>query len=135
MATGAYNRILLQVERKIETETLAVFQAVATEATRRIIDRTPVKTGRARANTHLLVNAADPPTSDDTDPSGSAAKSRATGNAQLLKLGDAAVIANGLDYVAGLESGTSKQAGDGMYGVTRIEIPSIFEAEMRAAFK
>ncbi len=134
--TGPYKTILPLASQKLREAALDAFKATATEVANRIIDRTPVKTGRARANTLLQVNSLDFSTSDNVDPDGGTAKSNAASNAQALQLGDAAAIGNGLAYVAlGLEFGTSTQAPNGMYGITHEEVPGIWEREFRGAIE
>lgn len=137
MAKGDYKTILPIAAQRIREAALAGFQATATEVADRIIDRTPVKTGRARGNTLMLVNTADFDVDmDRLDPDGSGAKATAASVAVNLELGQTAVIGNGLAYVAlGLEYGTSQQAPEGMYGITKEEVPGIYEKEMKGALE
>ena len=80
--TGPYKTILPLVSHKLREAALDAFKATATEATNRIIDRTPVDTGRAKGNTLLQINSLDFPTDVQRfDPDGGTAKSNAASNA------------------------------------------------------
>ena len=135
MARGSYKIILPQVARNISEAATQAFQATATECANRIIDRTPVKTGLARGNTQIAINTAEMSATGTLDPDGGTARTRAAGVAQLLKIGDAAVIGNPLDYVEALENGSSSQAPAGMYGLTEQEVPRIWDREFRGAME
>ena len=131
--TGSFSQILPIVSERIREGTLEAFRGTATEAARRIIDRCPVKTGRAKYHNQLQANSAVFDVTANTDPDGGAAKTAAAGAGSQLNLGDSAVIGNPLPYVEGLEHGTSTQAPSGFYGITEVEVPSIFVREMMAA--
>ena len=113
----------------------AALQSTIVEAHARIVDRTPVDTGRARANWHVVANDPDPPVTTETDPDGSAAKARAAADAREIKLGDVAYISNGVPYIELLEHGSSQQAPNGMLALARQETPGIFQREFRKVAK
>ena len=96
-----------------------VFRAATIQIAGKVIERTPVDTGRARGNWNLGTTA-DFSTSDSTDAPSPAAEFSG------LSATDTAYITNGLPYIERLESGTwSDQAPAGMVKVTVAEFNRI----------
>lgn len=86
--------------------------AVALEFTRRVIQRTPVDTGRARAGWSAILDAHGLPI-----PGGEgAAKGRSESG--YVERDELVEIVNGVPYIVALEFGHSKQAPAGMVRVT-----------------
>lgn len=83
--------------------------------------RTPVDTGRARGNWNISVNNADTSTNENQK------TPQYTNYSQAPKTVEdqSAYISNGLDYIEGLEYGRSKQAPEGMVGVTLADADNI----------
>jgi hypothetical protein len=104
--------------KRCSQETLAsverIRKAVCLELARLVIQDTPVKTGRARANWQAGLNQAPSGMLDEIDPSGEAALQRVEKVLAGLKPGDSFVLANNLDYARELEDGSSRQAPNGM---------------------
>lgn len=111
-----------------------------------IVRKTPVDTGRARANWNISVGSPDLTTTEDTRKSPKPLKDMA-GN-----LDDESIfISNNLPYITVLEyggypnppkggenktvNGYSKQAPEGMVGVTLANNKNIFEAAVRSVKK
>lgn len=112
-------------------------RGVALEGAARLIQRTPVDTGRARGNWNVAVGEIDPTHSMDfEDPQGSAALQGA--QAVILgefEAGDRLYLTNSLPYVPELERGHSKQAPQGMVAVTASEMRPLVKkvlAELRS---
>lgn len=110
-----------------------VVRKVSFDLFARIIMRTPVDTGRARANWFASVNSASIETTEDTDPGpvngqgtgDSAARARAQAVTLQAKAGDRIFLMNSLPYILALEDGHSKQAAAGMVKVTLQDYPGI----------
>lgn len=135
MANNNFAAALTRWMDKVEEASLDAFQAATTEAHAVVDARTPVLTGKTRANNQVAINTAAMDEIDEKDPSGSSARSRAASTAQSLKLGDTAVIGNPLDHIEDLENGSSKKAPGGMYAMAREEAPGFFQREFLAAMK
>jgi hypothetical protein len=89
---------------------------VALEAGSRIIERTPVDTGRARANWQSSIGGPDMTVTDELDPSGQGAIARLQKTAEAFDpaKGDSLFLTNGVEYIHELEYGSSQQAPHGM---------------------
>lgn len=96
------------VVEQVKADSALEYKATALELFSQVIQKTPVKTGRARANWNISTDQPDDSTSDSTAP-------------QIhpdLNLGSFPLvyISNGLDYVVLLEEGRSKkQAPAGIF--------------------
>ena len=121
---GRFNKALAEIVRlKTEEEALLIVKKVVIDAYARIVDRTPVDTGRARASWQFGIN---------TEPQGKVPegdyRSQIAGivaeNVSEIEAAPTAVwfIANNLDYIEALEAGWSKQAPAGMVSLTLREI-------------
>ena len=89
---------------------------------RGVVLKTPVDTGRARANWQLSINI--PKTDIVNSKQKAGAKAITDGNRTLktIKLGEDIYITNNLPYIGVLERGHSKQAPRGMVALTLAEI-------------
>lgn len=99
----------------------AVFQKVAFDMSRRIIMRTPVDTGRARANWQPGINARPSTSVASFDKSGRQATSAAKSSVSELKIGDVFSLVNNVAYIVPLEFGHSSKAPNGMVRITVAE--------------
>jgi hypothetical protein len=76
----------------------------------RIIDKTPVDTGRARNNWQMVIGENPGDVVEDTsDKTGNAAKEKGYSNCAGLAFGDNVTIYNNLPYIVPLEEGHSSQ--------------------------
>ena len=109
----------------VEEEVVRVTKKLALEALKRVIQKSPVKTGQFRGNWNVSVEDRDEKTTTDRDPEGTKALLR--GIATINGLGKARPIfvTNALPYAMRLENGYSKQAPLGMVAVTFAELQSI----------
>lgn len=88
-------------------------------ASQQIVQRSPVDTGRFRANWQFSVGAPDMTTSERVDPSGSLTIARILGQVAGIKAGPTVYLTNSLPYAYRLEyEGWSDQAPNGMVRVT-----------------
>jgi hypothetical protein len=119
--------------RRIEINTsrkLDLFgRKVALELFRRVIYKTPVDTGRARANWQVSIGSAASGTVEIDDTNGSATMRQATADSRGFRAGDVIYLTNNLPYIMKLEEGGypdgpktvggfSRQAPAGMVALT-----------------
>jgi hypothetical protein len=102
----SFQRQLAASSRAIDKAAVATVQRAATQLFSRIVQRTPVDTGRARNGWQIE-------------------------GTESFKLGKIIRILNPVEYVPVLESGSSKQAPKGMVRVSANEWPEIVAVEAR----
>lgn len=114
---------------KFETKTLAkldlAVRKIALELFQRIILRTPVDTGRARANWQVAIGRVPEGTLELDDKTGTATVSKASAAVSGVVAGDIVYLTNNLSYSVPLEEGHSTQAPGGMVNLTVQEFQSI----------
>lgn len=133
-----FNAQLTKFARKIQVAPQKVVKKVAFQLFRRIIEKTPVDTGRARASWNIAigrVNAAVAPEGQHPK-SVSALASKA--NAVLAGYGEdgrlpVVWISNNLPYIGELENGHSGQAPAGMVALSIMEEKAAFDQAWREA--
>lgn len=86
---------------------------------RGVVLKTPVDTGRARANWQLSINI---PKTDIKKTTNNTAIADGNRKLKTIKLGEDIYITNNLPYIGRLERGHSKQAPRGMVALTLAEI-------------
>ena len=94
------------VTESIKADSALEYKATAFEMFSQVIQKTPVKTGRARANWNISTDNPDNSTTESTQ-----------ATPQVPEIGDdfpTVFISNGLDYVVDLEDGKSAQAPAGI---------------------
>lgn len=125
--TSNINSFILQVQQFTDvTAPELVVEAtkkLGIEAFSRVIRKTPVDTGRARANWFATIGTPSERVSPNQfDKSGSRAVSRVVAKAESVKPFGSFFLANNLTYIQKLESGSSTQAPNGMVGTTFAEL-------------
>lgn len=113
-------------EKTKEKADLAVGNIVVRIAGR-LDQRSPVDTGRFRANWQLGVNSVPVGVIDDLDPSGAATQGRIIATIPEKASGLIYSLVNNLPYANRLEEGWSKQAPLGLVGLTVIEFRGIID--------
>jgi len=98
-------------------------RGLALEAQGRLVRKTPVDTGRARANWNVARTSPDRSADRDADRSDVPAK-LVEGRATIAEFGagDRIFLTNALPYIPELEKGSSDQAPNGMVRVTSKEL-------------
>lgn len=99
---------------ELEVETEQVVRKVALDVHTKVSMKTPVDTGRARANWNVSAGSPDRSVTEDT-----------SAQVPTLKKGDgeeAIYITNSLPYIGKLEDGSSDQAPSGMVSITMAEV-------------
>ncbi len=104
----------------------AVRQSVVL-ATQSLVLKSPVDTGRFRANWVMGVGAINRATSPALDKSGGVAISRIAEQMQTQPEGAVFYITNSLPYAKALEYGHSDQAPAGMVRLTVVELPNLIK--------
>ncbi len=134
---------LTEYAKKKQVEIKEVRKAYAFALYSSIVKKTPVDTGRARGNWNVSVGSPDTSTTETTQQKYNSKESIPTPN------GDESIfISNNLDYIEKLEyggypnppkggsgktvNGFSKQAPNGMVGVTLANNENIFNAAVRS---
>jgi hypothetical protein len=93
-----------------------------------LIFRTPVDTGRARANWQLSINQINKKVSPNTfDPDGDATSNKLYSLIPENVLGLSIYIANSVPYIFDLENGKSRQSPNGMLKLTRLRFRSLIQ--------
>ena len=134
---------LTEYARKKSVEIKEVRKAYAFALYSSIVKKTPVDTGRARGNWNVSVGSPDTSITENTQPKFKSAESLPNPNGD-----ESMFISNNLDYIEKLEyggypnppkggkgktvNGFSKQAPNGMVGVTLANNENIFNAAVRA---
>jgi len=109
---------------------------VALELFRRVILKTPVDTGRARANWQVTIGAIASGTVEIDDKRGTATIGKATAASRGFKAGDTIYLTNNLPYIMRLEEGGypdgpmivdgfSRKAPNGMVALTVQEFAAV----------
>jgi hypothetical protein len=114
-----------RVKAKLQKRADQMYRNLALDAGGRIVERTPVDTGRARGNWNFSIGTVDGSTTEDTDKTGTVTISKIRSGTKAAKFGDTVYIANGLPYIHRLEYGWSKQAPAGMVRVVAAELQPI----------
>lgn len=119
---GSFTLDLTKFAKKTNVEMRTVIQKISMEAFKRILYRTPVLTGRARANWGCQIGSFHTGTTDSTDKSGSATMAAITATASQFNGEGSIFLTNNVNYISDLENGTSRKSPQGMVGVTLQEI-------------
>lgn len=114
---------LTRFAQKADADMTAVVQKVAMEAFKRVIFRTPVDTGRARANWGCTIGKPRAAMQiESTDKSGGATTAAMVATVQGMKGDGSVFLVNNLPYIQELEKGSSTQSPAGMVKVTASEM-------------
>lgn len=130
---GKFTADLRAFEGRTEAKADKIVLLFVLEARTRIIVRTPVDTGRARANWQYGFGSAPSGEIAGADKSGSSASARIAGQIPAKAAGGVHYIVNNLSYIQSLEDGGSTQAPAGMVGVTLAEADQILQRAVAAA--
>jgi len=118
------------IETSVEKAELAL-KAISMELFKKVIMRTPVKTGRARGNWNVSIGYPREYTLKGEDKSGGATVTKMAERIdKKAELGKSIYLTNNLPYIQKLEYGSSKQHnGEGMVRISlqeiRNDIPNI----------
>jgi len=121
-----FNKEIRDFATSIPDRLTTLQKKIVLEALRRLVQKTPVDTGRARGNWQVTIGRPASGQLDPTDADGAA--TIAKGRAAMAGLKDDHVvwISNNVDYIEDLEHGHSRQAPHGMLAVTVQELRGMF---------
>ena len=133
---GSFEDDLKRIRIKTVRDLDQIGRKVALELFSRVIYKTPVDEGRARANWQVTIGTTASGTVEIDDKSGSATMSRAVADSRGFKAGDTIFLTNNLPYILTLEQGGysdgpktvggfSRQAPNGMVALTVQEFSAI----------
>lgn len=103
----------------------AIVRKIELDISARVIMRTPVRTGRARANWFPSQGAPSASVTTGTDPSGGTTIATVASFGRSLSGPRTFFLTNNLPYIERLEHGWSRQAPSGMVGLTVREFQAI----------
>lgn len=114
---------LARFAKRANVEMKLVVQKISMEAFKRIILRTPVDTGRARANWGCTIGSPRLPVQlDTTDKSGNPTTAAMVAEVQKFPGDGRLFMVNNLPYIGELENGSSQQMPSGMVRATMAEM-------------
>lgn len=118
------------VEKKLEK----VKRTFAFGLYNKIVEKTPVDTGRAKCNWNVCINKQDSTTNNEYTKKDLASRIKEAAGIleQQGKVEDVIYISNNLPYIEALEHGHSQQAPAGMVGVTLVNAQNILNASVEA---
>lgn len=122
---GAFSDDLAKFEAKTSEKLDLAVRKIALELFSRVILKTPVDTGRARANWQVAIGALPNGTLQLEDKTGQATISAATARTAGVEAGDVIYLSNNLPYAERLEDGYSLQAPAGMVSLSVQEFQAI----------
>jgi hypothetical protein len=128
VARGSFEDQLRAFQVKTERNLTQVGRKVALEMFKRVIYKTPVDTGRARANWQVTIGSQASGTVEIDDKSGGATMSKATAASAGFNAGDTIYLTNNLPYIRKLEEGSSQQAPTGMVALTVQEFAAVVKS-------
>lgn len=102
-----------------------VIRKIALDMFKRVIMKSPVDTGRFRANFQVAIGSMPAGTLEIDDKTGAATISKVTAATLGLSAGQTIYLVNNLAYARRLEYGHSKQAPNGMVRITVQEFPGV----------
>jgi len=128
MQVEQFNRVLREFARKhVPAEVATMERAIALDALNRLVSKTPVKTGRARGGWQAGIGTTPTGQTDRWDRDGHRTISAGSDVGGQSKDPVRCVIANNVEYIERLEHGHSRQAPEGMLGVTLDELSRAFQ--------
>jgi hypothetical protein len=121
------------------SEVVKLQKKIVLEALKKIVQKTPVDTGRARGNWQTSIGSPIESAIERLEPKGNEPQIEA-GTAETIVAGLSAItslppysivwISNNMNYIEFLEGGSSKQAPAGMVMLTVEELRVMFEKEV-----
>lgn len=114
-------------ERKAQDRIDMAFRKIALDLFTSVILKSPVDTGRFRANWQVAIGAAPEGTLELEDKTGAATISKADAAVAGLNGGETTYLVNNLPYAERLEDGYSGQAPAGMVRLTVQQYASLVE--------
>ena len=125
MAMGNFSIALAAFEKKANGNIKTVIQKIGMEAFKRVIEKSPVDTGRFRANWGVQIGSPYSGSSESFDKAGAATIGKATLAVAGWNAHGSIYLCNNLSYSIPLEYGHSTQAPGGMVRTTVAEMGGV----------
>lgn len=125
MTLGSFELDIARFVAKAKGNVDLVVRKVALDMFSRVIQKSPVDTGRFKGNWQVAIRAIPSGILEIDDKSGTATMSNVAAKVLALKAGDTIYLVNNLPYARGLEYGHSKQAPSGMVRLTVQEFGAV----------
>jgi hypothetical protein len=113
-------------ENLVPADHLKLQKRIAADLLRRIVFRTPVKTGRARGNWQVNSGPALEQSIPETDKNGAKTVSRGMTSISSAQPYGLITLFNNVNYIRFLEGGSSQQAPSGMVSLSVAEVEAQF---------
>ena len=121
MSNDQFKQTIRALAAKAGDKADAVVRLTVMKLAASVVMRSPVDTGRFRANWQYGAVSMNKATTGDTDTSGSSSLGRVNNGLQSWAPGQTIYLTNSLPYARPLEYGHSKQAPGGMVRLTVVE--------------
>jgi hypothetical protein len=131
MSNERFRREFGELLRRQGANIDAAMRRTAIQIASRVIQMSPVDTGRFRGNWNVGIPAIDFATREDVDPTGAGSLQRAQSAIGSWRIGESLYVTNSLPYAKRLEEGYSQQAPAGMVKVTVAEFQSAVRKALR----
>lgn len=122
---GSFELDIARFVEKAKGNVDLVIRKIALDVFKRVIIKSPVKSGRFKGNWQVAIGSIPAGTLEVNDKDGTATIARVTAEAMKLQAGQTITLINNLPYARRLEYGHSKQAPSGMVRLTLQEFPQI----------
>lgn len=132
-ARSNYKQVFATKKKGLRRALNTALQQTALDAVSRMIDRTPVDTGAARAHWFAQGSLDGPFDKSKTDKGGSATKARAKSSLKSVRIGDRVYLVNTAPYFIFLERGSSDQAPQGIIAITLAEMGLRWRRNLKAS--
>ena len=133
MAKSNYKHVFATVKQGLKRALNTGLQETAYDAISRMIDRTPVKTGAAKAHWFARGSPAESFDKETTDKAGGRTKDRAKRDLKSVRVGDRVYLVNSAPYFVFLEMGSSQQAPAGVVTITLAEMGLLYRRNLKVA--
>ena len=130
---GTFTMDISRFCKNANTDIQTVIRKISFEAFKRVVLRTPVDTGRARANWGVKVGSPTTYIIESEDKSGSATLAAAQDGVMGWDCTGSIFLCNTLPYISSLEYGHSKQAPQGMVRLTIEEMQAWIQTNAKKA--
>lgn len=138
-STFAQNQFEMQLkeftDQYLPEQQVLFVKKISMELLKKLVDKSPVRTGRFRANWFPSVGAPSGETTEETDKDGDLSLRRLEDALQGLTTGEKVYISNNLDYALMLEYGWSGQAPAGMVAISINEIEAWLQGVKKTAIE
>lgn len=131
---STYTKVLRKAQKETAIRLDKALQATAVEGITRMINLTPVDTGAAKYHWFVRARPNENFNKENVDGSGKLPIARAKRDVKLFRTIMILYLVNAAPYFKYLEDGSSKQAPNGIVGITRASLHLVWQAAIKVAF-